>query len=72
MNLWTRCTRCGKTYRAADQAERRDPTRECARCYIETHQPPFDLFQSPEAPVKATHRPSFPAASAAGLSDRKE
>lgn len=70
MNLHTKCTRCGKGYKATCQDERRDPTRMCARCYVETHQPPLELFQIPEAPVKTTRRLSFPAAGAAGLSNR--
>jgi len=71
MSLHTRCTRCGALYKAVCLEEKRDLTRICARCYVETHQPTCDLFQRPEA-RDFPERASLPAAPAAGFFTTKE
>lgn len=70
--MFLRCSRCGKSYRG-ERVERDDPTRLCARCYMDTHQPPMHLFDIP-APARPIHtRAGFtPAARAAGDFQDKE
>lgn len=63
--MFLRCTRCGQGYTATCPDEKHDPTRMCARCYVDTHQPPLELYQSPTA-LDSIHRAASPAAHAAG------
>lgn len=70
MNQYARCSSCGKAYRVANHAEKRDPGRTCARCYVTEHQQPLDFLEAirPQtAPAKSpTADRGLPAASAAG------
>lgn len=73
MNRYARCSSCGAAYQVANHAEKRDPDRKCARCYVTEHQQPLDFLDSLRAregriaPAKSpTAGRDLPAASAAG------
>ena len=74
MNPTARCSACGQNYPARTFQEKQDPKRLCDRCYIDRTQPPMDLFTNRPAgaEVQPPSPASFPAASAAGLSNPKE